>query len=43
MTATALYPSKEVSGAAINSGMEHGATQSYDQLAEMLRDSQAVA
>jgi uncharacterized protein YndB with AHSA1/START domain len=43
MTATAFYPSKEVSGAAIHSGMEHGATQSYDKLAEMLPDSQAVA
>lgn len=36
MVATILYPSKEVRDAAIQSGMEHGAAESYDKLAEML-------
>ncbi|MCX6023282.1 MAG: SRPBCC family protein [Chloroflexi bacterium] len=36
MTATVEYPSREVRDAAIQSGMEHGAAESYDRLAEML-------
>jgi uncharacterized protein YndB with AHSA1/START domain len=36
MTATVLYPSKEVRDAVIQSGMEHGAAESYDRLAELL-------
>jgi len=36
LTATVLYPSQEVRDAVINSGMEHGAAESYDRLAEML-------
>ena len=36
MTATILYPSKEVRDAVIQSGMEHGAAESYDRLAELL-------
>jgi uncharacterized protein YndB with AHSA1/START domain len=36
MTATLLYPSKEVRDAVIQSGMEHGAAESYDKLAELL-------
>jgi uncharacterized protein YndB with AHSA1/START domain len=36
MTATVLYPSREVRDAVIQSGMEHGAAESYDKLAEML-------
>jgi uncharacterized protein YndB with AHSA1/START domain len=36
MTATVLYPSKEVRDAVIQSGMEHGAAESYDKLAELL-------
>jgi len=36
MTATILYPSQEVRDAVIKSGMEHGAAESYDRLAEML-------
>jgi uncharacterized protein YndB with AHSA1/START domain len=36
MTATILYPSKEVRDAVIQSGMEHGAAESYDKLAELL-------
>jgi uncharacterized protein YndB with AHSA1/START domain len=36
MTATILYPSKEVRDAVIQMGMEHGAAESYDKLAELL-------
>jgi uncharacterized protein YndB with AHSA1/START domain len=36
LTATVLYPSKEVRDAVIQSGMEHGAAESYDRLAELL-------
>jgi uncharacterized protein YndB with AHSA1/START domain len=36
MTATILYPSQEVRDAVIKSGMEHGAAECYDKLAEML-------
>ena len=36
MTATILYPSREVRDAVIKSGMEHGAAECYDKLAEML-------
>lgn len=36
LIATILYPSKEVRDAVIKSGMEHGAAESYDKLAEML-------
>jgi uncharacterized protein YndB with AHSA1/START domain len=36
MTATILYPSQEVRDAVIQSGMEHGAAESYDKLAEIL-------
>src|SRR6202171_1194292 len=36
LTATVLYPSKEVRDAVIKSGMEHGAAESYDKLAELL-------
>jgi uncharacterized protein YndB with AHSA1/START domain len=36
MTAVVLYPSKEVRDAVLKSGMEHGAAESYDKLAEML-------
>src|SRR3954451_990992 len=36
MTATILYPSQEVRDAVIKSGMEHGAAESYDKLAELL-------
>ncbi len=35
-TATVLYPSQEVRDLVIKSGMEHGAAESYDKLAEML-------
>jgi uncharacterized protein YndB with AHSA1/START domain len=36
LTATVLYASKEVRDAVIQSGMEHGAAESYDKLAELL-------
>jgi uncharacterized protein YndB with AHSA1/START domain len=36
MTVTVQYPSKEIRDAVIQSGMEHGAAESYDKLAEML-------
>lgn len=36
MTATILYPSRMVRDAVIQSGMEHGAAESYDRLAELL-------
>ena len=36
LTATVLYPSKEVRDIVLQSGMEHGAAESYDKLAELL-------
>src|SRR5437867_10576198 len=36
LTATVRYPSQEVRDAVIKSGMEHGAAESYDKLAELL-------
>jgi uncharacterized protein YndB with AHSA1/START domain len=36
LTATVLYPSREVRDAVLQSGMEHGAAESYDKLAELL-------
>jgi uncharacterized protein YndB with AHSA1/START domain len=36
MEATVAYASKEVRDAVIQSGMEHGAAESYDKLAELL-------
>lgn len=37
ITATVLYPTREVRDAVINSGMPDGAAQSYDRLAEDVR------
>jgi uncharacterized protein YndB with AHSA1/START domain len=37
MTATVLYPSKEVRDIVLKTGMEHGAAESYDKLAELLQ------
>lgn len=34
--ATILYPSREIRDAVIKTGMEHGAAESYDRLAELL-------
>ena len=36
LTATVLYASQEVRDAVLKSGMEHGAAESYDRLAELL-------
>jgi uncharacterized protein YndB with AHSA1/START domain len=36
LNATILYPSRKVRDAVIKSGMEHGAAESYDKLAELL-------
>jgi len=36
LTATVLFPSKEVRDIVIQTGMEHGAAESYDKLAELL-------
>jgi uncharacterized protein YndB with AHSA1/START domain len=38
MTATVQYPSKEVRDIVIKTGMEHGAAESYDKLAELLAE-----
>ena len=43
LTATVLYPSKEVRDIVIQSGMEHGAAESYDKLAELLEGAAATA
>ncbi len=42
-TATVRYESREIRDAVINSGMEHGAAESYDRLAETLATSDARA
>jgi uncharacterized protein YndB with AHSA1/START domain len=36
LTVTVLYDSKEVRDAVLQSGMEHGAAESYHRLAELL-------
>ena len=36
LTATVEYPSKDVRDIVISTGMEHGAAESYDKLAELL-------
>jgi uncharacterized protein YndB with AHSA1/START domain len=36
LTGTVLYESKEIRDAVVRSGMEHGAAESYDKLAELL-------
>lgn len=41
LTATVLYPSQEVRDIVIKSGMEHGAAESYDKLAELLASPEA--
>ena len=41
MTATVSYSSKEVRDAVIASGMEHGAAETYDKLADLLAGSLA--
>ena len=39
MTATVLYPSQEIRDIVIQTGMEHGAAESYDKLAELLAEA----
>ncbi|MGJ5820631.1 SRPBCC family protein [Paludibaculum fermentans] len=41
MTATVLYPSQEIRDIVIRMGMEHGAAESYDKLAELLNSAAA--
>lgn len=41
LTATILYASQEVRDAVVKSGMEHGAAESYDRLAELLASPEA--
>ena len=41
LTATVLYPSQEIRDAVIKSGMEHGAAECYDKLAELLASAEA--
>ncbi len=43
LTATVLYPSPEVRDLVLKSGMEHGAAESYDRLAELLKSSASAA
>lgn len=40
LTATVLYPSREIRDIVIKSGMEHGAAESYDKLAEFLASAE---
>ena len=42
LTATVLYPSQEIRDAVIQSGMEHGAAESYDKLAELLQSGRLM-
>jgi uncharacterized protein YndB with AHSA1/START domain len=43
LTATVLYPSQEVRDIVIKSGMEHGAAETYDRLAEMLSSAEVAS
>lgn len=43
LTATVLYESKEIRDAVLKSGMEHGAAESYDKLAEALATESVAA
>ena len=43
MTATVLYPTQEIRDAVFKSGMEHGAAESYDRLAELLVSTPEVS
>ena len=43
LTATVLYPSKEVRDIVVKSGMEHGAAETYDKLAEMFASSKVAS
>jgi uncharacterized protein YndB with AHSA1/START domain len=43
LTATVLYPSQEIRDMVIKSGMEHGAAESYDKLAELLVSAEVLS
>jgi uncharacterized protein YndB with AHSA1/START domain len=43
LTATVLYPSREIRDAVLQSGMEHGAAESYDRLAALLAAANSAA
>ena len=43
LTCRILYPSKEIRDIVINSGMEHGAAECYDKLAELLAVPEAAS
>jgi uncharacterized protein YndB with AHSA1/START domain len=43
VTINLLYDSKEIRDAVVQSGMEHGAAESYDRLAELLETAEAAA
>lgn len=42
LTATISYASREIRDAVLRTGMEHGAAESYDKLAELLESFAAV-
>jgi uncharacterized protein YndB with AHSA1/START domain len=42
LTVTVLYDSKEVRDAVLQSGIEHGAAETYDRLAELLASGEAA-
>ncbi len=42
LTVTVQYPSREVRDIVLQSGMEHGAAESYDKLAELLAESRGA-
>jgi uncharacterized protein YndB with AHSA1/START domain len=42
LTATVEYPSREIRDIVISTGMEHGAAESYDKLAELLASQPAT-
>jgi uncharacterized protein YndB with AHSA1/START domain len=43
LTATVLYPSQEIRDIVIKTGMEHGAAESYDKLAELLVSAEVLS
>ena len=43
LNATVQYPSKEVRDIVLQTGMEHGAAESYDRLAELLAEKAVTA
>jgi uncharacterized protein YndB with AHSA1/START domain len=43
LTVTVEYPSEDVRDIVLKTGMEHGAAESYDKLAELLASAEARA